>query len=209
MTRALAALLSRSSSARPLLPLALLLLLAARGVLPLSVAPLMNGSARVAACYAHGDIFSRPDGLEPHFGPHYRAGAHFGPPTVPAFRPQAEGAVTESGCVRRPQVSNSDERPRLETPPLLQYSSVLAKASSSPLSLNSFYCLCCFTLCYSAADNNNLMTPAKPPKVFLRRAQEKKGLEENSVGIDGTKVYRRLDPETERRCDATMALWTA
>src|SRR6202044_770132 len=32
-----------------------------------------------------------------------------------------------------------------------------------------FYCLCCFTPCYSAADNDSLMTPTKPPAVFLRR----------------------------------------
>jgi hypothetical protein len=56
---------SRSPSARPLLPLALLLRLAARGALPVSVAPLMNGSAGVAVCHAHGDDFSRPGGLEP------------------------------------------------------------------------------------------------------------------------------------------------
>ena len=87
----------------------------------------MNGSAGVAACHAHGDNFSRPGGLEPISVSPYRAGAHFGPPTVPAFRSQAGGAVTESSCVRRSQVSNSDERPRLETPPLLHYSSVLAK----------------------------------------------------------------------------------
>jgi hypothetical protein len=56
---------SRSTSTRPLLPPALLLLLAARGALSVSVAPLMDGSAGVASCYAHGDNFSRPGGLEP------------------------------------------------------------------------------------------------------------------------------------------------
>jgi hypothetical protein len=56
---------SRSPSARPLLPLAFLLLLAAHGTLPISAPLLMNGSAGVAACHAHGDNFSRPGGLEP------------------------------------------------------------------------------------------------------------------------------------------------
>jgi hypothetical protein len=167
----------------------------------------MNGSAGVATCHAHGDNFSRPRGLELISVPPYRAGAHFGPPTEPSFRPQAGGAVTESDCVRRSQVSNSDERPRLETPPLLHYSSLLTKASLSPLSLNSFYCLCYFTLCYPAADNDNLMTPAKPPEVFLRKAREKDS-KRNRVGIDGTTVHRRLATETERRYDAIMALWT-
>jgi hypothetical protein len=55
---------SRSPSARPLLPLALLLLLAARGAPPVSVAPLTNGSAGAAACRARGDNFGRPGGLE-------------------------------------------------------------------------------------------------------------------------------------------------
>jgi hypothetical protein len=57
--------LSRSPSTRPLLPRALLLLLAARGVLPVFVVALMNGSAGVAAFHAHGDNFSRPGGPEP------------------------------------------------------------------------------------------------------------------------------------------------
>jgi hypothetical protein len=52
------------------------------------------------------------------------------------------------------------------------------------------------------------MTPAKHPRAFLLRAREK-GSENNRVGIDGTRVYKRLCPETERRYDATMALWTA
>src|SRR3954454_21059449 len=80
-------------------PLALLLLLAARGAFPVSVAPLMNASTELLP-HAHGDNFSRPGGLDPISVPH-RAGAYFGPPTEPAFRPQVEGAVTESGCVRR------------------------------------------------------------------------------------------------------------
>jgi hypothetical protein len=49
------------------------------------------------------------------------------------------------------------------------------------------------------------MTPAKPPTAFLHRAREN-GLENDRVGIDGTRVHKRLDPETERRYDATMAL---
>ena len=136
----------------------------------------------------------------------------FRSPTEPAFRLQAGGA--ESGCVRGSLVPNSDGHPRFETlfisvsscsPPLLHYSSVLA-GSSSPLSSNSFYCIYCFTLCYSAADNDNLMTPTKPSTIFLRRAREK-GSENNRVGIDGTKVHRRLDPDTKRIYDATMTLW--
>jgi hypothetical protein len=47
----------------------LLLLLAARGALPVSVAALMNGSAGVAACHAHGDNFSRLGVPEPISAP--------------------------------------------------------------------------------------------------------------------------------------------
>src|SRR5436853_6371267 len=45
-------------------PLALLLLLAARGAFPVSVAPLMNTSTELLP-HAHGDNFSRPGELEP------------------------------------------------------------------------------------------------------------------------------------------------
>src|SRR5277367_3888516 len=83
---------SRSPSARPLLPLALLLLLAARGALPVSVAALMNGSAGVAACHAHEDNFSRPGGLEPISVSPYRAGAHFGPPHSACLSPSGRSS---------------------------------------------------------------------------------------------------------------------
>jgi hypothetical protein len=104
---------SRSPSARSLFPLAVLLLLAARGALPVSVAPLMNGSTESLLAMLMGTTLAGLVGWSPFRSPH-RAGAHFGPPTEPAFRPQVGGAVTESGCVRRSQVSDSDGRPRLE-----------------------------------------------------------------------------------------------
>jgi hypothetical protein len=121
-----------------------------------------------------------------------------------------------SDCASRDKPSDSDGRPRLETlsisvssysPPLLHYSSVLAKAFIISAVFGLFLLSLLLTLCYSAANNDNLMTPTKSPTVFLRRAREK-GSEKTRVGIDSTKVHRRLDPEAERRYDATMALWT-
>jgi hypothetical protein len=54
-----------SPSTRPLLPPALLLLLAARGVLPVSIAGPHKWLGGVAAFHAYGDNFSRPGGREP------------------------------------------------------------------------------------------------------------------------------------------------
>jgi hypothetical protein len=61
---------SRSPSARPLLPLALLLLLAARGTLPVSVAgPLMNGSAESLPAMLMGTTLAGLVGKSPFLSP--------------------------------------------------------------------------------------------------------------------------------------------
>ena len=121
---------SRSPSARPLLPLALLLswLLVARSLFPLHLSRM--GQPESLPATLMGTTLAGLVGWSPFRSPLQSWSPFPPPPTENSACLSPPGR--RSGhriwlCKKIPGFKYSDERPRLETPPLLHYSSVLAK----------------------------------------------------------------------------------